>query len=274
MLHEMPESPQEWEDHLSRLIAQGHHREEIAFLYHIERAILYLPWLLAQRERRVWFAGNGLSFAPLLFAGYGCEVWTTDIAPSAIKMLASHQTPRWIEMFPSLTQHLQKHHLPFPPHAPLLLYPRCEDFCKQAPQDELDLILNFRALQCLSPLQQAQAIAIFFDALREGGRLIVEIQHASPQEWNEIEDHLYKAGFALPFSDAARWYRSALQQQGISTTFFSGLFFAHTPIHPNETLPPPQTFAALREQYHQKQRHAQQQMDAQGNAKYAQLVLC
>ncbi len=272
MQHKTPDNPQEWEDHIAVLIAQGHHLEETTVRYHLEHAMAFLPWLLAQQERRVWFAGNGLSLAPLLFASFGCETWATDIAPSAIKMLNVLQTPRWTERMPSLKECLKPYHLPFPPHPPLLLYPRCQDFCQQAPQEDLDLILNFRALQCLSPTQQSQAIAVFFDALREGGRFIAELHHASPQQYAEIDARLRDVGFRLPFSDAARWYQEALQQHGLSPAFFSGLFFSADPAPSNPNSPSPQHFDALRKQYQQKRAEAQQQMDTQGHAKYARLL--
>ncbi|MCB9639207.1 MAG: class I SAM-dependent methyltransferase [Myxococcales bacterium] len=266
-----PTSQEEWETQVALLLKKKEHLRPEVLSYHLQRALHYLPWLLQQSEKRVWFAGYGLSLAPLLFASYGCSVWATEISPSAVRMLARLQTPRWTRLVPQLTALLKASDLPPPPHPPLMLYPQHQDFCLQAPEEEFDLLLNFRAFQCLSSNQQREAAQIFFDALRLGGLAIFEAHNLSPTERLQLENLLEDIGFVMPFNQAERWYQEERQKIGEAVSIFRGMTFSTEETYPQDA--EQERSLKLREDYTKRIREAQKSTSGtQRRARFARVI--
>ena len=218
----LPLSPAAWDAQLLKTLQESDPLHPQALHYHLEEALPHLPWLLAQDERRIWFAGVGLSLAPILFASYGCHAFATDIAPTALRFLAQHQRLRWQEKLPTLPKLLKRYNLPPPSLPPILLTLQEGDFCLAPPAYDLDLILNLRAFLCLSPSDQDRALVVFADALRAGGWLLLTLPRLDESAREMLAEKLRANGFTLPFADADAWLRQEASRHNLP------LLHAHT----------------------------------------------
>jgi SAM-dependent methyltransferase len=245
-----PLSPAAWDALLLKTLQESDPLHPQALQYHLEEALPHLPWLLAQDERRIWFAGVGLSLAPILFASYGCHAFATDIAPTALRFLAQHQRLRWQEKLTTLPKLLKRYNLPPPSLPPILLTLQEGDFCLAPPAYNLDLILNLRAFLCLSPSDQDRALTVFSDALRAGGWLLLTLPRLDESARQMLAEKLRANGFTLPFADADAWLRQEASHHNLPllhahTRLFSASFDLDTPIPATHTNNPAESSTPL-----------------------------
>jgi hypothetical protein len=174
------------------------------FCVHAELFRSLDEWL-AQRPRRIWFPGCGLSIGPALFAVLGHNVLATDWSSVAIEhqqqaLPVSSQLlglMKKIELGPEpqkLAEWVIREARPRTGTASFAVH----DFCSPLPHSGFDLVLNVRAFQDTPADRLPDASSVFWQALRPTGHAIFDTVNVSqPKRRDDMEEALRGAGFAL-----------------------------------------------------------------------------
>jgi SAM-dependent methyltransferase len=191
-------SPENWEDRKAwdrfyeeQIAARGNSPPEAEFT-----TLRFLKFARHQGGR-VWFPGCGLDAYPKTYAERGCSVLATDFSSVAVRyqqgIAAALGARGTAEAFAVAEQ----------------------DFTRETPDGEFDVVINCRAYQGLSASAMQAGAMHFFAALRAGGACVIDTINVQGLRRTLIEDALAGAGFYLPLQKSNRWYREQLDSTGI-----------------------------------------------------------
>lgn len=170
--------------------------------------------IVKQKGDRIWFPGCGVDIGPRFYASIGCNVLATDFSPVAVKRQRSYGCVPRERLFSDWSSFARQSD---PPVKAAGMFDVVEqDFTKGKPEGVFDVVLNCRAFQGLSASAMSTAARNFFAALRPGGAVVIDTMNVQGKQRNVIEDSLIEAGFFIPFTASARWYRSRLDDTGIT----------------------------------------------------------
>ena len=198
-------------------------------------SLRFAPMVLREGGR-LWVPGCGVDRGPALYAALGCRVTVTDVSPFAIgwqAALAAQPGARIARGWKAFTDANQL--VPAPGSFDALR----QDFTRELPDGEFDVVINCRAFSQLAPDVQRRAARSFARALRPAGHLIVDTLNVQGDERTVLEASLLDAGFFIPGQEAERWYREQLAATGIVHAMVLG-----RPMIPRGDQYPPDEFAA------------------------------
>ncbi|MEH1940399.1 MAG: class I SAM-dependent methyltransferase [Nostoc sp.] len=178
-----------------------------------EPELRFIDFVRNQSQRKVWFAGCGISFAPIFYAYAGCNVLASDVSVVAIDFLRQVNQQGITSLVSNVEEmntdlkmeQTQATDLRFLVH----------DFREPLDEYDFDVILNIKAYQGLPTTSMKQAATTFYKALKTGGYAIFDTQNVQGDYRNQIEDSLLDVGFYIPFHKSERWYREQLNSTGI-----------------------------------------------------------
>ncbi len=219
--------PEDWDDHAGwegyyAGVAEAAARIDDPLPFGYSAAIRFTPWLAERGYRKVWFPGCGLDGSPRVYASLGCEVWATDVSPSAVayqRMLAARCH---VALGERVMEGVRQYLPDLQEWRPGMLHALVHDFRQPFPQCEVDCILNIRSYQALPPNSMKQAAQVFFATLRPGGQAFFDTQNVQGERRDRLEDALLDAGFTLPGIESERWFRHTVAEADIPHNFVLG----------------------------------------------------